>query len=264
MQKNDLPTDTPRKKHLGGFSTLKRMAIVMATCLFTVSFTFNDTASAEEWQFMAEAYFWYASIGGESSDGGDIQLDNNDLVDALDFGFMVAVGAKKDKLSFLVDTIYLDVSDSSSNFVDNVGVNTKVELSGLIITPMVGYEVYENDKTELNVIVGARYLYLSTDVTLRRVGIVIDSVSDSGNNWDAIVGIKGDYFINDNWFVPYYADIGAGNSQFTWQVLGGIGYRFDMCDVVATYRYLDWNFDDNDVFDDLNISGFTAGVRFFF
>ena len=43
-----------------------------------------------------------------------------------------------------------------------------------------------------------------------------------------------------------------------------MGYRFDLCDVLVAYRYLDWNFDDNDVFDDLNVNGFAAGVRFFF
>ena len=26
--------------------------------------------------------------------------------------------------------------------------------------------------------------------------------------------------------VPYYADLGAGDSDLTWQLFGGIGYRF--------------------------------------
>ena len=31
---------------------------------------------------------------------------------------------------------------------------------------------------------------------------------------------------NREWFVPYYADIGTGQSDFTWQAIGGIGYAF--------------------------------------
>ncbi len=220
------------------------------------------------WQFMAEAYFWYASMGGEKAEGGDIQVDDNDLVDALDFGFMGAVGTKKDKWAFLVDFIYLDVSDNTNTLSDGLAVNLNVELAGWIVTPMVGYEVFRADDTNLNIIGGARYLNLSTDIDLRNADPTAApfkaTISDSGSNWDAIIGIKGDLFINDNWFIPYYADIGAGNSQFTWQVLGGLGYRFDFFDVLVAYRYLGWNFDDNDVLDDLNVSGFAAGVRFFF
>lgn len=223
--------------------------------------------SEDGWQFMAEAYLWYASMEGESNTDGEIQIDNNDLVDNLDFGFMATVGAQKDKWFFGVDTIYLDVSDNMSNTIGGVGVNGKVELSGWIVTPLVGYEMYRADKTNFNIVGGARYLYLSTDLTLGNSDPsstpFLYSVSDSGNNWDAVIGLKGDYFISDNWFVPYYLDIGAGNSQFTWQAMAGLGYRFGICDVLVAYRYLEWNFDDA-VLDNLNVSGVAAGVRFFF
>ena len=220
------------------------------------------------WQFMAEAYFWYANMDGKSATGGDIQIDDNDLVDALDFGFMTTLGAKKDKWGFLVDVIYLDVSDNTNKLIDGVGVNLNVELAGWIVTPMVGYEVFREGDTNVNIIGGARYLNLSTDIDFRNADPTSagfrGSVSDSGSNWDAIIGVKGDLFVTDRFFIPYYADIGAGNSQFTWQLMGGLGYRFDLCDVLVAYRYMDWNFDDNDVFDDLNVNGFAAGVRFYF
>ena len=36
--------------------------------------------------------------------------------------------------------------------------------------------------------------------------------------WDGIVGLKGRYAFgaNGQWFVPYYVDVGAGNSKLTW------------------------------------------------
>ena len=174
---------------------------------------------------MAEAYFWYANMSGESASGGDIQIDDNDLIDALDLGFMTTLGAKKDKWGFLVDVIYLDVSDNTNESIDGVGVNLNAELAGWIVTPAVGYEVYRADNTNVNILAGARYLNLSTDIDFRNADPTSagfrGSVSDSGSNWDAIIGVKGDLFVTDRFFIPYYADIGAGNSQFTWQIMGG-------------------------------------------
>ncbi len=50
----------------------------------------------------------------------------------------------------------------------------------------------------------------------------------------------------------------------TWQALGGVGYRFSKADLVLGYRHMEWNFDGNSVFDDLDISGPYAGVKFVF
>ena len=43
------------------------------------------------------------------------------------------------------------------------------------------------------------------------------SVDDS--LWDGIIGVRGraSFGANREWFVPYYVDIGTGQSDFTWQ-----------------------------------------------
>jgi hypothetical protein len=43
------------------------------------------------------------------------------------------------------------------------------------------------------------------------------------------------------WFVPFYFDIGTGQSDLTYQIVGGIGYRYKWGDVVAAWRYIDYN-----------------------
>ncbi len=86
------------------------------------------------------------------------------------------------------------------------------------------------------------------------------------NNWDAIIGLKGRAFIGNErkWFVPYYVDIGAGESKFTWQLNGGIGYAFDWGAVVASWRYLDYSFKSSSRVTDMNFSGPLVGVAFKF
>lgn len=62
----------------------------------------------------------------------------------------------------------------------------------------------------------------------------------------------------------YYADIGAGDSEFTWQVSAGVLYRAsDALDVALVYRHLEWDIDDSArVVDDLEFSGPALGVVF--
>lgn len=47
-------------------------------------------------------------------------------------------------------------------------------------------------------------------------------------------------------------------------LLAGLGYQFKHFDIVAGYRYLEWDFDDSPVFDDLNFNGPYAGIKFLF
>ena len=63
-------------------------------------------------------------------------------------------------------------------------------------------------------------------------------------NWDAIVGVKGRvaFGADRRWFVPFYADVGGGDSDRTYQVMTGLGYRFGWGEVVGQWRYLDYDF----------------------
>lgn len=218
---------------------------------------------------MAELYLWYASIGGQATTGTDIDIGADDLIDGLNLAFMGNVGMKKDRWGFMVDAIYLNASDNQNLSSPTIGgVNTDVELSSWIVTPMVGYEAFASDQFSLNIVAGARYLYLEAEVDLRNsnpAGPAFNvGVSDSGSKWDGIIGVKGNVSLTTHWFIPFYFDIGTGNSEFTWQAFAGLGYRFKHFDILAGYRYLSWEFDDNEVFDDLNVSGAGVGIKFYF
>jgi hypothetical protein len=43
-------------------------------------------------------------------------------------------------------------------------------------------------------------------------------------------------------FVPYYLDVGTGDSKLTWQGIAGLGYAFSWAEVIGTWRYLDYRF----------------------
>ncbi|HEX4387716.1 MAG TPA: hypothetical protein VH109_03720 [Steroidobacteraceae bacterium] len=62
------------------------------------------------------------------------------------------------------------------------------------------------------------------------------------------------------WFVPYYVDLGTGQSEFTWQGITGLGYAFHWGEVIGVWRYLDYRFSSHS--SSLTLNGPAIGVAF--
>ena len=81
---------------------------------------------------------------------------------------------------------------------------------------------------------------VTTRTTTREFEIgerVSDKVSESGHVWDGVVGLRGATDLNERWYITYYADVGTGDSDLTWQGLAAVNYRFSKVDaVVANLR----------------------------
>jgi hypothetical protein len=239
------------------------MAVFILVSYVPTAMAAQEESQEDKWQFDASVYLFMASIGGESASGGDIEIDFNDLLDNLDMGFMGTFGARKNKWSFVIDGIYLDVKADKYRTVTGLAipVNSSVELKGWVVTPVVGYRVVETEKVQLDILAGARYLWLETEVAFN--ALTIDEYfSDSDDVLDGIVGVRGQFNLTEKWYIPFLLDVGTGNTDLTWQAMAGLAYKFKKVDIVATYRYLDWDFDDSSVFKDMNFKGPLVGVKF--
>ncbi len=248
-------------------STSRRLAFATATTLLiSGNAAFAQDSQSAGWNFGGEIYFWGASLGGSTTSGGDIDLGIDQIIDNLKFGAMGTLAAQKGGWTLFADMIYLDVGDSNS-LTATIGpislpVSASMDLKGFITTAGAGYRVYDQGNTSLDVTGGIRYLWL--DATL---DVSVPSISrsvreeESGSNWDAVVGLRGKTDLTDKWYLTYYADIGAGDSDLTWQAAAAINYRLEKVDLALGYRYLDWDFDDFGPFNDLNLSGAFAGVK---
>ena len=226
-------------------------------------------APADRWVYGAEVYMWGADIGGSTTSGGDVDIKFGDLFKDLKLGFMADLAASRGQWTLFGDFIYLDVKDDTKGTVDILGTrvptDVDVELKGFITTLGGAYRFLETESTRLNLVAGARALWLKADLDVD-IGPLGVGGSESDTVWDGVVGLRGKTDLSDKWYLTYYADVGGGNSKMTWQALGAINYRFQRVDAVVGYRYLDWDFDDGDMlnFDDLNLSGPFAGVKFLF
>lgn len=238
---------------------------LMSGVLPAVSFA---ESSGDSWQFAGEIYLWGAGFDVTTAAGDDIEISFSDILDNLDFALMGTLAAQKNEWTLFADMIYMDISSSKKATGNIIGhpVKLKVDigLESFISTLGAGYSFKQTETTELRAIAGARYLWMDTTLKYDIGNRVSGKASDSGSIWDGIIGLQGQTELSDKWYLIYYADVGTGGSDLTWQAKVGVNYRFSKVDASFGYRYLDWQFDGDDALDDLVVSGPYAGVRFRF
>jgi hypothetical protein len=223
--------------------------------------------ASEAWQFEFSAYGWLPSISGSTTFGpppggsGDITVDAQNILQNLKFVAMGTFEARRGRWGGFTDFIYLDVGDSRSQSRDflvgrqqipaGISGNFDLDLKGTVWTLAGEYRVLPDPSQPIDVFGGARMIELE-----ERLGFTLSgnlgslAVDGSGSrtqelrNWDAIVGVKGRVSFGEGrrWFVPYYGDIGTGDSELTYQLMTGIGYAFPWGEVVGQWRYLYYDF----------------------
>jgi hypothetical protein len=245
--------------------------------------------SSDDWSFNATIYAWLPSIDGNLSvpvetGGSSVGVDPSAILDALNFTFMGMFEADKGRWGAATDLIYLDLGGSKKKVRDfTVGdaelpgtatANASLDITGWLWTLDGTYLVVEDPDHPVKLLAGARMFDMTTDLKWKLEGDISGvplpgregSGEASDTVWDAIVGVRGKVVFGDDrkWFVPYYLDVGTGDSDVTWQGMLGAGYAFDWGDLVAVWRYLDYNMPSGESIEDLNFSGAAIGATFHF
>ena len=259
--------------------------------LGTIAVGAAPPVSAEEdkadgkWHFSLTPYLWLPDVNGSVNytrrGGGTLStdVDPSSYLESLDAAAMVAGEARKDNWLVFTDYIYLHLGGHESAVKSVTGpdghVTIPINLGGdtslvaNVWTLAGGYTVLREPNISTDVFAGTRLLSLSSSLTwsfsgptgaLARSG----NISNTTNKWDGIVGFKGEVRLGESkWFMPYYADIGTGSNNWTWQALIGVGYRFGWGDVVLSFRNLSYDFNDTRNLD-LRLTGPALGASFKF
>jgi hypothetical protein len=264
------------------------LAILMMTLLLSTGALAQQTASENDyWQFGVSIYGWFPDISGETSftqPGGtsDFKIDIGDILDNLEFTMMGMFDARKGRWGILTDLIYMDVGDSQTSTREatiggielpvNASANVDLDLKSWIWTLTGYYRAIDQPGMTLDVVAGARYLDIEQKVNWVITGNVgsipvpdrTGAAEANLTNWDALIGLRGRFVFGaqNSWFVPYYLDVGTGDSDFTWQGIAGLGYAFRWCEVVAVWRYLYYDLSSREAIDDMNFSGPAVGATF--
>jgi len=247
---------------IGGLAT--GVIVLLSLCIPV----FVCAQEANTWQNEISIYGWYAGIDGNitlpTGTGTDISVEASDIFDNLEMVLMGGYVGKYNKWSFIADLVYMDVGGSDSRAVGPVTASVGLDVKSWIIHGGVGYDVVQSDNGNLAVVGGVRYLALDADVSLALQSTPIRTGSGSEGLLDGIIGLRGYLTLNDKWYLPYYADIGTGGSDLTWQLFGGVGYRFSWGDIRLGYRHLEYDLGDGKIAKDLKLSGPVLGIGFRF
>jgi hypothetical protein len=260
--------------------------LAFASCLPAAAQT---SPAPDAWRWSATLYGWAPAIGGNTSfpatgSGPSIDVSSRQVIDALKMAFMGSLEAKRGKWGLAADLVYADFgadkSGSREFTLDHGQIPVGVDASlGLDVKSWIWtlggvYSLADIPEGTSDLVFGTRLLDMEQTLRWSITGTVpgLPPAAKSGTatvgieRWDAIVGAKGRINIGTErkWFLPYYLDVGAGQSRLTWQVVGGVGYQFSWGSVIAAWRYLDYDFKSGSVVQSLNLNGGAIGVQFNF
>jgi hypothetical protein len=270
------------------------LLFAITAAIFSAPAHAQAVAPANQWIFSITPYLWLPNINGTlkysvpPGAGGspEVETGPNDYLENLQAVIMISGEARKDRWSVFTDLIYLGFSDEESsvksvNFggslvSSSVNVATSSSFRGTAWTLGTGYAVQTGQAVMLDIFGGLRYFSLeaSTDwqlavaitgpgggQTFPRTG----SISEGSHLWDGIVGVRGRVLLgSSDWSIPYYLDVGASSSNWTWQGMLGIAYSFKWGGLTLAYRNLYYDQNNDKLIQDLRFTGPALGLTFRF
>jgi hypothetical protein len=275
--------NNPPRSH----QTLKSAAAVCLAATLLSAVAADAEQREDDWKFSVNAYVWLPTVEGTSTfqlpglDDPETEVDAGDILDSIDAVFLGGFAAGKGRWGIATDVIYLRLQNSKSgtsplSFGDfevpgELRLDSDLELTSLVMSAVGTYTAIQKPGHNLKVVAGARYLDMEQKLKLNLSGNIGDNalpplsgkVSLEQDALNAIVGIRGQATLGSgNWFIPYYFDIGTGDSDFTWQATTGLGYSFGSFELIGAYRHLEWDFGSDNAIADVSFSGVEIGLRF--
>lgn len=237
----------------------------------TTSNTTSSLATSDEWRFGVTPYIWAMGISGSVSHNGtslgDIKLTPGDVLSDIKMAAMLVAEARRGRYGLYLDGVYGNLGTSSSKVVGRADLTANTNLTMTMLTLAPTFNFQSSPSLHLDGLIGARVMWqnASTKIAFPQPG---PSVSESSNLQLAagVAGVKGRYnFENSPYFVPFYLDVGAGqSSSFTSQAHLGVGRAYDWGDVLLVAKNVYYQFKPNQNTVDLNMFGFAVAATFRF
>jgi len=255
-----------------GLLRQEKILILLVMVVFTLSGAFPSSVVAEEkpaesgWEFTVAPYLWAISMDGSVTVKGlkaDVDASFNDLLDEMNFGFMLAYEVRKGRWGLLGSTIYSNLGNSDVDGpaglsdVDPTVIAFWQELGGFYRLNTWDLADKSDKKTPsvtVDTFLGARYTYLDTKIDFKFDGPFrsFKNNVDEDKNWlEPIVGVRTIWDFYGRWVLTLGGDIGgvAFGSDFAWSASGLIGYQFNLfgendARVFGGYRALSQDYTD--------------------
>jgi hypothetical protein len=271
--------------HCNHRALLLGAAAVLAGGLFAPETATAQTSGA--WQTSASLYLYLPSVSGKTSypadaGGTPINISTDQILDNLEMTFMGSMDVHNGRWGVFTDVTYLNFGRSrnqSSDFtIGDIGLpagttaDLELDFEGWAWTLAGEYRLASDAGLTVDLIGGVRLLDVQQRLNWNITGSLgpLPPSSRTGTTevsqtlWDGIVGVKGRYTFGaqSQWSLPFYADVGTGDSDLTWQAAAGVGYAFKWGDLTALWRYIDYEMKPGSMMQNIRFSGPMVGATF--
>lgn len=229
------------------------------------------------WHSSLTIYGWLPGIDAQIrvpvDTGTAVSKSNSDILSNLSGALMFSGDIRKGDWGFYGDVDWVKFSNEDGRFRSIGGANiggtatldTSWNFKGGMATLAGLYSFYHGPSGYTDFIFGGRYLWVKTNVkwdfTLTGNGGNVD-ISDSGHvssnahYSNGIIGLRGRWQSESSgWYVPYYIDVGTGDSNFTSVIWGGVGYGFGWGDLAFDWRWVRYDQGSKELVQDVTLTG---------
>lgn len=220
------------------------------TALVDSKVIYDTPAPVSDWEVRTEIYGWMANLGGDLTVRGeshDFGYGFGDIVQELDMAGFVSAKIRYKRFSLLTDVMYLKLSPTANpQFPPFLSSNLGIQM---VIAHGVGlYRIWEGEHAFLDVGAGVRYVYNRTKSTTSGPLIPARFRASTLHSLNGIAAVNGSIAISPKFYIGFYADIGAGDAELTWQALGSLNYNlFENIDASLGFRWLQFRSGDGDL-----------------
>lgn len=269
----------------------RRLALLASITAFAWPLPASAQASAalEEpaspWRYGLTIYGFFPTVSGKSSvpadtGGTPINVTAEQVLDSIDLAVMGSFDAHNGRWGVFADVVYIDMSASKQGTRDfsigDIGLpaSTTADLAfglkGFVSTVAGEHRLPTGPAATVDALGGVRYINIKQSLGWNIDGSLgpLDPAARTGHsdirleNWDLVIGAKGRAWLDRDrrWSLPFYADIGTGETRFTWQVAAGLSYAFGWGEVTGMYRYLGYDMKPGDLVSALSFRGPMIGA----
>jgi len=268
---------------------------ILATCSVLAD------ESPDQWRYQLTPYLWLPTIDGSlkyapppgSGGSPEFSVGPTDWLDLINAGLLVSGTASKGRFSIYSDLVYLSLTSKNDGRLLSVAdtgtvsgtpvlvsadfnLNTRTDLDGLVWSIAAGYEIASTETSSMSAFIGARYFGadaesswdLTAAITGPGSGVLLPAQGQIGSDvdlWDALVGVRGNFKMGEGgWSGLYHLDLGAGDSDLTWNAMAGVAYAYGWGDLVLAYRHLEYDQASDKLLQDFSFSGPGFGATFRF
>ena len=262
-------------------------SLVMSAFFFApAAFAGGGDAWDGSWHSSFTIYGWIPGIDAQLAvpvdTGTAVSKSNGDILNNLSGALMLSGDIRNGDWGFYGDVDWVNFSNEKGRFRsiggENIGgtatLNTSWDFKGGLATLAGIYSLMHGPSGYTDLVFGGRYLWVKTnldwDFSLNGNGGGVNiansgHVASNTHSSNAIIGLRGRWQSgNTGWYVPYYLDVGAGDSDVTSIIDAGVGYAFDWADLAFDWRWVHYDQGNDSMVQKFDLSGPSISLTWHF